>query len=520
VTLTLFHREDDQLQRLMLNEEQRSELGRLWEELLYVSQEPLKLTVAFEQLAEFATQDRPDLVKQLEPLRKPINDRADAFLERLIATQPRHLEAVVKFAARSWRRDITQAEREKIESLYRSLRDNALPHDEAIRLTLARVLTSPAFLYRLEQPAEAQATGTQTTENQTTENQATGTQTTEAQQAGPVTNVELANRLSFFLWSSLPDRQLMDIARSGTLTKEDILHEQTMRMLAHPRARRMAIHFACQWLHIRDFDQNDDKNEQLYPEFANLKSDMYEETVLFFEDLFRHDGSILDILNSDHTFVNEALAKHYGLANSATSGWSRVDGMRAQGRGGILTMATILASQSGASRTSPILRGNWVSETLLGERLPRPPANVPQLPETVPKGLTARQLIEQHTSVAECAKCHARIDPYGFALEQYDALGRIRPTKADTSTKLFDGKQISGVDGLRNYLVGERRDDFVRQFCRKLLGYSLGRSVQLSDEPLLDTMQQALGENDFRFSVAVNTIVRSKQFRNIRGNQN
>ncbi|MFT7642245.1 MAG: hypothetical protein ACI9G1_004002, partial [Pirellulaceae bacterium] len=196
------------------------------------------------------------------------------------------------------------------------------------------------------------------------------------------------------------------------------------------------------------------------------------------------------------------------------------DGMRAQGRGGILAMATVLASQSGASRTSPILRGNWVSETLLGERLPRPPANVPQLPDKVPTGLTARQLIEKHSSVAACAKCHARIDPYGFALEQYDVLGRIRPAKVDTATKLFDGQQIDGIDGLKSYLIGERRDDFVRQFCRKLLGYSLGRSVQLSDEPLLDTMLQTLKENDYRVSAAVSTIVLSEQFRNIRGSQN
>jgi hypothetical protein len=183
-------------------------------------------------------------------------------------------------------------------------------------------------------------------------------------------------------------------------------------------------------------------------------------------------------------------------------------------------MATVLASQSGASRTSPILRGNWVFETLLGERLPRPPANVPDLPDKVPSGLTARQLIEKHSSVAACAKCHARIDPYGFALEQYDAIGRLRSQAVDTKTKLPGGKEIEGIQGLRDYLLDDRREDIVRQFYRKLLGYSLGRETQLSDEPLIDTMIAKLAGNDYRFSMAVEMIVNSRQFREIRGKQN
>ena len=179
-------------------------------------------------------------------------------------------------------------------------------------------------------------------------------------------------------------------------------------------------------------------------------------------------------------------------------------------------MATVLAMQSGASRTSPILRGNWVSETLLGERLPKPPANVPDLPELVPAGLTARQLIEKHSSVAACARCHARIDPYGFALEQYDAIGRLRPETMDTKTKLVDGTKLEGLEGLRQYLAKDRRDAFVRQFCKKLLGYALGREVDLSDKPLLESMQEQLAKKKFRFSVAVEAIVTSEQFRNIR----
>jgi hypothetical protein len=494
VTLTLFHREDDHLRRLMLDDRQAAHLDRLWDELFYVAREPLKYQVAFEQIREFATQDRPDLVKTWAPYVKPVDDRADAFRQRLVTTEPVHVNAVVEFADRAWRRPLTDSEKQGLRGLYQQLRDSELPHEQAIRLTIARVLTSPAFLYRKEQPAPGD-------------------------KAAPISGLELANRLSYFLWSSMPDAELRRIALAGTLPDQRALVEQTRRMLDDPRTRRLAIQFACQWLHVRGFDQNDDKNEKLYPEFAKLRGEMYEETVRFFEDMFRNDGSILALLDADHTFLNEALAKHYRIGGVSGPAWRRVEGVREKGRGGVLGMATVLASQSGASRTSPILRGNWVFETLLGERLPRPPADVPDLPDKVPGGLTARQLIEKHSSVAACAKCHAKIDPYGFALEQFDAIGRLRSQVVDTKTKLPSGKEFEGIQGLRDYLLKDRRDDVVRQFCRKLLGYSLGRETQLSDEPLIDTMMAKLAGNDYRFSVAVEMIVSSPQFREIRGRQ-
>ena len=504
VTMTLYFREDDHLKRLMLNEAQAKELDRLWDELFYVAQAPIALTVAFEQICEFATQDRPDLVKVFEPMRKPINARADLFRKRLVETEPAHLNAVMEFADRAWRRPLARhlpgdvpgpREEDALRDFYKRLRTSGISHEQAIRLTLARVLTSPTFLYRREQAGPGK-------------------------DAVPVSNTELATRLSYFIWSSLPDAPLRQVADAGQLSSDKILQQQAQRMLKDPRSRRLAIQFACQWLHLRNFDQNDDKNEKLYPQFATLRHDMYEETVRFFEDMFRNDGSILDLLNADHTFLNQSLAKHYGIAGITGPEWRRVNQVRRRGRGGILGMSSLLASQSGASRTSPILRGNWVYETLLGERLPRPPANVPQLPENVPTGQTARQLIEQHSSVAACAKCHAKIDPFGFALEQYDAIGRLRSSVVDTSTKLADGTEIDGIDGLRQYLLTKRRDDFVRQFCRKLLGFSLGRELHLSDELLLDTMHDKLEANGFRFSTAVETIVLSSQFRRIRGAAN
>jgi hypothetical protein len=186
------------------------------------------------------------------------------------------------------------------------------------------------------------------------------------------------------------------------------------------------------------------------------------------------------------------------------------------GRGGILGLATTLATQSGASRTSPILRGNWVSETLLGEKLPRPPKDVPPLPDVVPVGLSEREFTAQHSSDPSCAKCHARIDPFGFALEAYDTIGRSRGG-ANTAATLPDGRSIDGLDGLRDYLRHDRRDTFVRNFCKKLLGYALGRAVQLSDEPFLDDLMTRLVENDYRIGIAIEEIVLSPQFREIRG---
>tara|TARA_R110002072_G_C7978294_1_gene535840 strand:- start:20021 stop:24202 length:4182 start_codon:yes stop_codon:yes gene_type:complete len=498
VTLKLFFREDDHLKRLMLEEAQAAEIDRLWDELFFVAQEPLQLAVSYEQLYEFATQDRPDIVKALEPLRKPLNDRAERFRKRMRDTEPVHVKALLELADRAWRRSLSAHEEAELKNLYARLRDVGVDHDSAIQLTLARVLSSPNFLYRREVSRRGP-------------------------DPSPVSNDELATRLSYFLWSSLPDEELRMPVHAAGLSggggDDSELLRQTRRMLKDPRTRRLAIQFACQWLHLRNFDQNNEKNEKLYPEFATLRGDMYEETVRFFEDMFRNDGSILDVLDADHTFLNEALARHYGIKFEERSGqsWQRVSGVRAYGRGGILGMATFLTSQSGASRTSPILRGNWLSETLLGEKLPRPPAGVPQLPEEVPTGLTARQLIERHSSVPECAKCHARIDPFGFALEQYDVLGRIRSDSVDTKTTLPGGEEIEGVAGLRNYLLTQRRNDVIRQFCRKLLGFALGREVQLSDEPLIAEMLNRLKKNGYRFNVAVEAVVTSSQFRKIRG---
>ena len=497
VTLTLYYREDDQLMRLLLDEPQQKELDRLWAELHFVSYDALALVDAFEQLWQFATQDADP--KVFEPLRKPILERAAAFRQLLTNTEPRHVEAIIDLATQVYRRPLAAEEQQELRGLYRKLRDDTVPHDDAVRLLLARVLVAPTFLYRGETPRPGTA-------------------------SGPVTDWELATRLSYFLWSSQPDAELREVASSGRLHQPEVLAAQARRMLHDARVRRLAVEFACQWLHIRDFDTLDEKSERHFPAFLGLRKDMYEESIRFFTDLFQSDASILNILDSDHAFLNEALAKHYGIPGVTGETWRRVDGIKQFGRGGILAQATTLAKQSGASRTSPILRGNWVAEALLGEKLPRPPKDVPRLPEdeTATEGLTVRQLVEKHSSDPKCAGCHVRIDPYGFALEGFDAIGHRREKDLadraiDTRVKLLDGTPVDGLDGLRHYLATQRRDTFVRQFTRKLLGYALGRSVQLSDGPLLEELRNGLRDHDYHFATAVETIVRSRQFREIRG---
>lgn len=508
LTLTLLYREDDHLARLMLDDDQTAQLDRLWDELRYVSLEPVRLVDVLDSLLE-TTIDHPQ-TGIFDDAVKSFNERADMFRKKLVLSEPQHVNQLIYFTARVWRRPLSETEESELRNLYRGLRELELSHEEAFRLLLTRVFVASPFLYRLEEPPA-------------------GTE------AAPVTDRELASRLSYFLWSSMPDEELRAAAAAGALTgnrrrgraaASDLvageLLQQTRRMLKDGRVRRLATEFACQWLQIHDFDPLEQKSETHFPQFAELRGTMYEEAVLFLTDLFQRNGSLLDLLNADHTFVNERLAKFYGVPGVDGEAWRRVDGIQQHGRGGILGLATTLAKQSGASRTSPILRGNWISEVLLGEKLPKPPKNVPQLADAVPAGLTERQLIERHSSDAACAKCHARIDPFGFALEHFDAIGRRRQQDAagfaiDARTTLPDGTAIEGLAGLRDYLLEQRREDFLRQFCRKLLGYAIGRELQLSDRPLVDLMLVRLAENDFRFSVAVETIVLSQQFRMIRG---
>jgi hypothetical protein len=504
VTLTLHYREDHLLKRLLLTDEEAKQLERLWDELHYVSQDAFAQVDAFKQLMEFATQDSDP--RPFEPLRKPTMAAAEAFRKRLSDTEPAHLTAVLEFAGGAYRRPLKKSEADELSGLYAKLRTQEIPHEEAIRLVIARVLVSPAFLYKMEKPGP-DATAT------------------------PVNDFELATRLSYFLWSSCPDAELLAVAAAGKLKDPTVLTAQAKRMMKDAKVRRLGDEFGCQWLHVRDFATLNEKSERHFPEFAKLRGDMHTEAELFFTDLFTADRPVRDLLDSDATYLNENLAKFYGIpfkgepGASATGAekWRRVEGVKKYGRGGILGLSATLAMQSGASRTSPILRGNWVSEVLLGEKLPRPPKGVPQLPEdeAATDKLTVRQLVEKHSSDAKCAVCHQRIDAYGFSLEGFDPIGRKRDKDlagrpVDATAKAMDGTAFSGIDGLREYLLTKRKEAFERQFLKKLLGYAIGRSVQLSDEPLLDDMQ-AVAAKGGTMSAVIEKVVTSKQFRDIRG---
>jgi hypothetical protein len=500
VTIVQFHREDEYLSRLLLAPAERAELDRLWDELFFVSQDALRVHDSFPLFLEFATQDDPAVgsANKFQPLVEPIRQRAEQFEQQLLDAESRQRELLVDFAARAYRRPLAEAEVTEIQLLYQSLREQEVDHEEAFRAVLAGILVSPKFLYRTEVPVVGD-------------------------QAGPVNDWELATRLSFFLWSTLPDAELRSVAEAKTLGDQEETRRQIRRMLQQDQVRNLATEFACQWLGLRDFDQHNEKNERQFPAFVDLRDDMYEEAVLFFTDLFQRDGSVLEILGAEHTFLNNALAAHYGIEGVEGDQWQRFGGIKEYSRGGILGMAALLSKQAGATRTSPVLRGNWVVETLLGEHLPDPPPTVPELPDAVSRdGLTVRELTEKHVSAPECANCHAKIDPFGFALESFDAIGQFREIDlvgkpVNTHAELPDGSQIAGIDGLRDYLLSQRREEFLRQFCRKLLGYSLGRAVQLTDEPLIEAMLENLKDHEYRFSIAVETIVSSKQFRTHRG---
>jgi hypothetical protein len=499
VTLTLYYREDDALRRLMLTPAETAELERLWSELHYVSQDAFKLVDAFEQLWQFATQDADP--SAFTPMGEPIRRRADEFRRQLTDTEPAHLQSLFAFAAQAYRRPLRESEIDALGDLYVRLRGDGLTHEESVRGGLARVLVSPAFLYRAEQPAP-------------------GVVSTR------VSDVELATRLSYFLWASTPDAELMAEAVAGRLHRPEVLRAQTRRMLKDPKIGRLATEFALAWLHLYDFETLDEKSERHFPEFRGLRGAMREETVRFFTDLFQNNGPVLDILDADHSFLNADLARFYGLPSTGfanSNEWRRVSGLRPLGRGGILGQASTLARQSGASRTSPILRGNWISEVILGEKLPKPPKDVPRLPEDESLDqLTVRQLTEKHSSDPKCSGCHRRIDAYGFSLESFDAVGRFRERDLggraiDVRAKAPDGTMLEGTAGLRWYLSHQRKEAFLRQFSRKLLGYSLGRGVMLSDEPLLSDLQRKLSAREARVQGAVETIVSSSQFVRIRG---
>ena len=342
----------------------------------------------------------------------------------------------------------------------------------------------------------------------------------------PLTDHELANRLSYFLWSSMPDAELRRDADAGRLRRPEVLIAHARRMLASNKAEALALEFAGNWLDIRRFDQHNSVDRGRFPSFTDsLRQAMFEEPLRFFLDLVRRDGSVLEFLDADHTFVNRELAAHYGFDASEvpSDGWHRVDGA-ARHRGGLVPMAAFQTANSAGLRTSPVKRGYWVARRLLGERIPAPPPDVPELPEDEQElgPMTLAEALAKHREHASCAACHDRFDSLGLALEGFDPIGRWRTEDAggraiDARAEFPGGASGDGVRGLRDYLMEHRRDDFVDHLCRQLLAYGLGRTLILSDEPLVDRMRQRLEADDYRFGSLVESILTSEQFLEKRG---
>jgi hypothetical protein len=386
---------------------------------------------------------------------------------------------------------------------YSSLRDSdKLGHEDALRDVVASILISPRFSYRIDPPPPG-----------------------DKWQKLP--DLALANRLSYFLWSSMPDEELLAHAVAGDLHDRKVLVAQTRRMLADPRVRRLAVEFGSNWLDFRQFEQHNAVDRNRFKSFNDeLRQAMFEEPVQFFVDLVQRDGSIIEFLDANHTFVNSILAEHYGIAvpNLPSGQWTRVDEARQYGRGGLLPMSVFLTKNSPGLRTSPVKRGYWVVRRLLGEHIPAPPADVPELPADESKlgELSLRQLLAKHRAVKSCSVCHNRFDAIGLVFESYGPIGERRKLDlggrpVDDRAQFPDGSEGNGLDGLRSYLGAERKEDFVDNLCRKLLAYSLGRSLLLSDESTIEKMSADLKGNDHRFGQVIETIVTSPQFQNRRG---
>lgn len=424
-----------------------------------------------------------NLVKNKEPNPKQ-GAQWDAALQK----------AVVDFATKAWRRPLAPEELTELSKLYADGRAKELDRESAAREVVLRVLVSPNFLFKLE----------------------------DASQPGehPLNAWELATRLSYFLWSSTPDDRLRQLAADGSLLKPEVFTAEVQRMLKHRRANALADEFAGQWLKFNGFVEKANVDPTKFPEFTpELRRDMAREASEFFTYFFREDRPVREIVGADYTFLNERLAKFYGVPNVTGDEFRKVP-VAEYHRGGVLGMGTVLTKNSYPHRTSPVLRGNWLLTSVLGTPTPPPPNDVPKLDDSAAKATTLRSRLEAHRADKACSVCHDKIDPLGFALEGFDVIGRVRTKDeagqpVDDSGQMKNGPKFQGLDGLRQFL-SSRDKEFTEHFCRMMVGYALGRTVLPTDQPLINTMQAALAKSDGHVSAAILTLAQSRQFQHRR----
>jgi hypothetical protein len=398
-------------------------------------------------------------------------------------------------ARRAYRRPAADADVQRLMPFYTQGRTGA-DFERGIQRALERLLVSPNFLYRIERDKANVAPNT----------------------LYRISDLELASRLSFFIWSSIPDEELLNAAIAGKLNNPAVLEQQTRRMLADPRAESLVTNFAEQWLFLRDIEAKV-PDELIFPDFDDtLRADLHRETDLFLNSLLRENRSVLELLTANYSFLNERLARHYGVSNVKGSYFRRVTFPEDSTRGGLLGQGSILTLTSYATRTSPVLRGKWVLENLLSSPPPPPPPNIPALKtegSEPGKTLSMREAMVQHRANPACASCHARMDPIGFAMENFDAIGQWRDNDAgnriDASGAFPDGTQFSGVAGLKKVLLAHP-EQFVSTVAEKLLMYALGRNLQYYDAPTVRAIVRQAAADNFKFSALVLGVVKSAPF--------
>lgn len=406
-------------------------------------------------------------------------------------------QVLQRFMTRAFRRNVTDAEVARFMAFYQEIRPEFPSFEEAVRETLAMVLIQPDFLYLLEPAGDEKRS---------------------------IDEFELASRLSYFLWSTLPDERMMELATAGTLRAN--LTGEVERMLADRRAERFVQQFTDQWLKLDQVD-NVAVNKDRYPGFDDrLKQDMCAETHAMFAELLRENLSSTLLLSSDFTMLNEPLAKHYGIPGVFGRSFRRVPLSPELHRGGLLSHASILLSNSTGADSHPVRRAVWIRDRLLNDPPAPPPPNVPSLAEANPDfhKLSVREQLEIHRTVESCNQCHRTLDPWGIALENFDAVGKWRTdvsgSAADGTTTqpvnatvvLPESREVSGVDGMREYLVNERRREFARSLVSRLLTYALGRSLELTDQAAVDQVLDQFAQDDYRLKGLVHKVVASEPF--------
>ena len=405
---------------------------------------------------------------------------------------------LTNLAHRAFRRPVTEADLTLLTSFYKKGRDDSGSFDRGIQMGLRRILADPEFVFRFERDPANLAVGT----------------------AHRVTDLELASRLSFFLWSSIPDDELLSVAEQGKLKDPAMLEKQVRRMLKDARSESLATNFAGQWLFLRKL-RTTGPDQLVFPDFDdNLRQSFQRETELFFENIVNEDRNVIELLNADYTFANERLARHYGIPGIYGSDFRRISLLNTPRRG-LLGQGSFLTVTSAPNRTSVVTRGAWILENLMGSPPPLPPPNVPPLPEnTNTQGVaavatTVRERMIQHRTNEPCKSCHQLMDPIGLSLENFDGIGRWRTvdsgSKIDASGQLVDGTPLDGIDSLRNALL-KYPDAFTQTMTEKLLMFATGRETHYYDMPAIRAITREAGRADYRFSSIVLGIVNSQPF--------